>query len=148
MPAQGGKSIVPPSGQVREARAGNLPGGSPTCFLDAVVSGVQRFWGIIQKIVRTAMKHLVIFLLLLVPVLASCSGEKDGKGGRQAAPVHVMTVQPRDVPRVLGAVGNVRASASVGLTPRVTGEIEKGALYGRAGREGRRCAADHRYPPL
>ena len=36
-----------------------------------------------------------------------------------------MTVQPQDVPRVLGAVGNVKASASVGLTPRVTGEIEK-----------------------
>ena len=71
------------------------------------------------------MKHLAIFLLLLVPVLASCSGDKDGQGGRQAAPVHVMTVQPQDVPRVLGAVGNVKASASVGLTPRVTGEIEK-----------------------
>ena len=52
------------------------------------------------------MKHLAIFLLLLVPVLASCSGDKDGQGGRQAAPVHVMTVQPQDVPRVLGAVGN------------------------------------------
>ena len=64
------------------------------------------------------MKHLAIFLLLLVPVLASCSGDKDGQGGRQAAPVHVMTVQPQDVPRVLGAVGNVKASASVGLTPR------------------------------
>ena len=71
------------------------------------------------------MKHLAIFLLLLAPVLASCSGDKDGQGGRQAAPVHVMTVQPQDVPRVLGAVGNVKASASVGLTPRVTGEIEK-----------------------
>lgn len=71
------------------------------------------------------MKHLAIFLLLLVPVLASCSGDKDGQGGRQARAVHVMTVQPQDVPRVLGAVGNVKASASVGLTPRVTGEIEK-----------------------
>ena len=51
------------------------------------------------------MKHLAIFLLLLLlaPVLASCSGDKDGQGGRQAAPVHVMTVQPQDVPRVLGA---------------------------------------------
>ena len=100
-----------------EARAGKPSRAGPTCFLDAVCRGVQRFWGIIQKIVRTAMKHLVIFLLLLVPVLASCSGERDGKGGRQAAPVHVMTVQPQDVPRVLGAVGNVRASASVGSPP-------------------------------
>lgn len=71
------------------------------------------------------MRYLAPSLLLCALLLVSCSGDKGGQGGKQAAPVHVMTVRPQDVPRVLGAVGNVRASASVGLTPRVTGEIEK-----------------------
>ena len=71
------------------------------------------------------MKHLAIFLLLLVTVLASCSGDKDGQGGIQAAPVHVMTVQPPDVPLVLVAVATVQASASVGLPPRLSGVTEQ-----------------------
>ena len=32
------------------------------------------------------MKHLAIFLLLLVPVLASCSGDKDGQEADRPRP--------------------------------------------------------------
>lgn len=42
-----------------------------------------------------------------------------------SAPVRVEVVARADVPRLLHAVGNVRASASVGVKPRVTGEIQQ-----------------------
>ena len=55
--------------------------------------------------------------------LSACSGDGDAARGAPPAPVHVRPVTTADVPRVLSAVGNVRASASVGVTPRVTGEL-------------------------
>ncbi|MDE5879997.1 MAG: biotin/lipoyl-binding protein, partial [Desulfovibrio sp.] len=55
--------------------------------------------------------------------LAACSGGGDAAKGPPPAPVHVRPVSAADVPRVLSAVGNVRASATVGVTPRVTGEL-------------------------
>lgn len=55
--------------------------------------------------------------------VAACSGGDDAARGPAPAPVHVRTVDRADVPRVLSAVGNVRASATVGVTPRVTGEL-------------------------
>ena len=53
----------------------------------------------------------------------ACSGGGDAAKGPPPAPVHVRPVTEADVPRVLSAVGNVRASATVGVTPRVTGEL-------------------------
>lgn len=54
---------------------------------------------------------------------AACSGGDDAARGPAPAPVHVRPVTRADMPRVLSAVGNVRASATVGVTPRVTGEL-------------------------
>lgn len=54
---------------------------------------------------------------------AACSGDGDAAKGPPPAPVHVRPVTRADVPRVLSVVGNVRASATVGVTSRVTGEL-------------------------
>ena len=60
--------------------------------------------------------------LLLLP---ACSGGKDTDKAAQAAPVHVRPVARQSLPRLLHVVGNVKASASVAVTPRVTGEIRE-----------------------
>lgn len=66
---------------------------------------------------------LAVWLVALCAMgLAACSAD-ESRQGPPPAPVHVSPVARADVPRVLEAVGNVRASASVGVTPRVTGEI-------------------------
>ena len=64
------------------------------------------------------------FLLCLCCVLAACSGgEGGGDAKKAAAPVLVMEAPLRDMPRVLRIVGNVAASATVGVKARVTGEL-------------------------
>ncbi|WP_297228441.1 efflux RND transporter periplasmic adaptor subunit [uncultured Desulfovibrio sp.] len=60
--------------------------------------------------------------LLLLP---ACSGDKNADKAAQAAPVHVRPVARQSLPRLLHVVGNVKASASVAVTPRVTGEIRE-----------------------
>lgn len=60
---------------------------------------------------------------LCLTALWACSGEGERVKGPPSAPVHVTPVAKADVPRVLSAVGNVRASATVGVSPRVTGEL-------------------------
>jgi multidrug efflux system membrane fusion protein len=68
---------------------------------------------------------IAFFLLVLLCVLfVGCSGG-EGDGGRKsaAAPVLLMEVTLRDMPRVLRVVGNVAASATVGVKARVTGEL-------------------------
>lgn len=62
---------------------------------------------------------------LFLFLLAACSGEEGKTGGPPPAPVHVRPVARADVPRLLHVVGNVRASATVGVKPRVTGEIQE-----------------------
>lgn len=64
---------------------------------------------------------IVIFLPAL---LLGCGGNDSSKMEAPAAPVRVAMVQQQDMERVLQAVGNVRASASVGIVPRVAGEIQ------------------------
>jgi len=65
----------------------------------------------------------LIPVLALCFALAACSGG-DGGGRKSApAPVRVMEVALRDMPRVLRVVGNVAASATVGVKARVTGEL-------------------------
>ena len=60
--------------------------------------------------------------LLLLP---ACSGDKNTDKAALAAPVHVRPVARQSLPRLLHVVGNVKASASVAVTPRVTGEIRE-----------------------
>lgn len=56
-------------------------------------------------------------------LLCACTNDDPGKSAAPAAPVHVASVERGDMSRELDAVGNVRASASVAITPRVDGEI-------------------------
>jgi multidrug efflux system membrane fusion protein len=69
-------------------------------------------------------RPILLFLLVLTP-LPSCSGSGDNKAGAPPAPVRVAAVRRADVPRMLYAVGNVRASAAVEVKSRVTGEIQR-----------------------
>lgn len=79
------------------------------------------------------MKYLLrsCFLLLLLP--AACSGDQDKTAGPSLAPVHVQAVTRADVPRLLHVVGTVKASATVGVKPRVTGEIRE--VYFKEGQD-------------
>ena len=65
-----------------------------------------------------------VFVFFFCAILAACSGGEDDGGKKSiAAPVRVMEVVLRDMPRVLRVVGNVAASATVGVKARVTGEL-------------------------
>lgn len=66
------------------------------------------------------------FRLLLLPfllLLAACGAEDAAKNAAPPAPVHVAEAVREDISRDLQVIGNVRSSASVGLVPRVAGEI-------------------------
>lgn len=56
--------------------------------------------------------------------LCACGSDNTSRNEIPAAPVHVEQARLESMERVLRAVGNVRASASVGLVPRVAGEIK------------------------
>lgn len=68
-------------------------------------------------------RPLRILLLSCLALLAACGDGGGGKASGDAAPVRVIPAERADVPRILHVVGNVRASASVEITSRVTGEI-------------------------
>ena len=70
------------------------------------------------------LRQLFLPLFLLFS-LAGCSQDDSKKNTPPPAPVRVESVSRADVPRLLHAVGNVRASSSVGVKPRVTGEIQQ-----------------------
>lgn len=56
-------------------------------------------------------------------LIVACSSNDQGHKGIESAPVRVAKVTQESTPRLLRAVGNARASASVGIVPRVAGEI-------------------------
>ena len=68
---------------------------------------------------------LLALVLALLPALNGCSDSERKNSGPPPAPVRVSPVTRADVPRLLHVVGNVRASASVGVRPRVAGEIQQ-----------------------
>jgi len=71
-------------------------------------------------------KRLIAFFSVgfLGLILAACTGGEEG-GGRKgvAAPVLLMDVALRDMPRLIRVVGNVASSATVGVKSRVIGEL-------------------------
>ncbi|MDR3358487.1 MAG: efflux RND transporter periplasmic adaptor subunit [Desulfovibrio sp.] len=79
------------------------------------------------------LPRLTLLFVLLPPLLVSCSGPGDDKAGAPPAPVRAAAVRRADVPRLLYAVGNVKASATVEIKPRVTGEIQQ--IYFREGQD-------------
>ncbi len=64
-------------------------------------------------------------ILAFLFALSGCSGNERENSGPAPAPVRATPVTRADVPRLLHVVGNVRASASVGVRPRVAGEIQQ-----------------------
>lgn len=62
-------------------------------------------------------------LLLLALLLTACTSDESSKVAVPPAPVHVAEVETGTMPREINAVGNIQASASVSITPRVDGEI-------------------------
>ena len=68
---------------------------------------------------------LLALSLALLPALNGCFGDSQKTSGPPPAPVRTAAVARADVPRLLHVVGNVRASASVGVRPRVAGEIQQ-----------------------
>lgn len=63
---------------------------------------------------------LVLFLML-----CGCSSDNPGENASRPAPVRIALAREGNMVREIRAVGNVQPSASVALTPRVTGEIQK-----------------------
>jgi multidrug efflux system membrane fusion protein len=67
-----------------------------------------------------------LLALLLLAGAAACKkagAPTEGRGGGGGVPVTVAEVVKRDVPVNLAAIGNVRASATVSVKPRVTGQV-------------------------
>ncbi len=83
------------------------------------------------------MKHFVelrllilFFPLALILVLSGCSNKEQvpsagGAGGRPAAPVVVASVEQRDIPVQINAIGNVEAYQTVQIRSQVNGQIQK-----------------------
>lgn len=70
------------------------------------------------------MNFIRATILVLVPwLLWGCSDENARKGA-SPAPVSVAVAERRDMERELHVVGNVQASATVGVKTRVTGELQ------------------------
>ncbi len=69
------------------------------------------------------MKTSIYALAFLCLLLAACSDGGTSAQKRNAAPVGVAAAERRDVERRLNVVGNVQASATVGVKTRVTGEL-------------------------
>lgn len=67
--------------------------------------------------------YRIVPAILLALALCACGEEKTAKNNATAAPVRVATAERTAMSRDLRAVGNVAASASVAIIPRVTGEI-------------------------
>ena len=66
-------------------------------------------------------KAIIIFIWTCL--LCACGDGGKTQTGKEAAPVRVSEVRQQAAPRVLHAVGNANASASVAIVPRVSGEI-------------------------
>ena len=78
-----------------------------------------------MKAFQIPLARMPLLLMWLLLSLAGCSQDDSKKNTPPPAPVRVEAVTRADVPRLLHAVGNVRASSSVGVKPRVTGEIQQ-----------------------
>lgn len=80
----------------------------------------------VERTGEDSMRNMVVCWVLGVSLLvAGCSGDDVRRDGAAAAPVHVQAVSRQDVPHLLHVVGTVKASASVEVRPRVSGEIQQ-----------------------
>lgn len=68
------------------------------------------------------MRSRLFLTFMVISILCACGGEQPEQT-KSAAPVRVAEARRSAISRNLHAVGNVRASATVGIVPRVAGEI-------------------------
>ena len=76
--------------------------------------------------------HLPLLLISVaaVFVMSGCGGKEQvqaagGPAGRPAAPVVVASVEQRDIPVQIHAIGNVEAYQTVQIRSQVNGQIQK-----------------------
>ncbi len=85
----------------------------------------------IMKRVAEQLRSLIFFLPLAVTLVLSGCGDKQqiqapgGAGARPPAPVVVASVEQRDIPVQLIAIGNVEAYQTVQIRSQVNGQIQK-----------------------
>lgn len=84
---------------------------------------------------------LILLILALMFLLAGCANKQTAQAaspgsGRPPAPVVVSTVEQRDVPVQITAIGNVEAYQTVQIRSQVNGQIEK--IYFKEGEDVRK----------
>ncbi|HXY50273.1 MAG TPA: efflux RND transporter periplasmic adaptor subunit [Terriglobales bacterium] len=95
-----------------------------------------------HAIMKRALAQPVVLLSLVAALLLPGCGTKekvqatDGAGGRPPAPVVVASVEQRDIPVQLRAIGNVEAYQTVQIRSQVNGQIQK--IFFREGEDVRR----------
>lgn len=73
---------------------------------------------------RATFRPLAVLCLpALAVMLYGCSGPAGETVGQRSAPVRLARVEKRDVPRIIGTVGNVEAFSSVQVKSQVGGQI-------------------------
>lgn len=87
---------------------------------------------------KAARYTLILSIFALMCLLAGCANKQTAQaaapgGGRPPAPVIVSTVEQRDVPVQITAIGNVEAYQTVQIRSQVNGQIEK--IYFREGED-------------
>jgi multidrug efflux system membrane fusion protein len=82
-----------------------------------------------NNVVERLRSSIVIFPLTAVLFLSGCGNQAQnqppGSAGRPPAPVVVASVEQRDVPVQIKAIGNVEAYQTVQIRSQVNGQIEK-----------------------
>ncbi len=90
---------------------------------------------------KAARSILILAIFALIVLLAGCANKQTAQAaspgsGRPPAPVIVSTVEQRDVPVQITAIGNVEAYQTVQIRSQVNGQIE--TIYFREGEDVRK----------
>jgi multidrug efflux system membrane fusion protein len=90
---------------------------------------------------KASRNALILAILVLVFLHAGCANKQTTQAaspgsGRPPAPVVVSTVEQRDVPVQITAIGNVEAYQTVQIRSQVNGQIEK--IYFKEGEDVRK----------
>src|SRR6266705_3514367 len=83
-----------------------------------------------KQAVKRLQSSLLFFPLTAGVLLSGCANKESaqpapGSGGRPPAPVVVATVEQRDIPVQIRAIGNVEAYQTVQIKSQVNGQIQK-----------------------
>lgn len=84
-----------------------------------------------MKYAAEQLRSSILFFLLAAVLVISGCGKKEqvqaagGAGGRPPAPVVVASVEQRDIPVQISAIGNVEAYQTVLIRSQVSGQIQK-----------------------